>query len=267
MRYALIMMNLHRLSFLLLACIAPLGAQGILDCPEIKAIGEGLGPLWSIRAVGSELILRYEGEVWLLEENRINALVGRESPAERDTRIRAYGKRIQPEIRFHFKRAGTFSALKKAAEGGRALGADYICAGFTLEKTGETGRESEFSSVAPSEYLSEALRVREVLEATLVTIVPVGQEIEERLAGKRVALFGRISTLMQQHVVPFLPEYPEIQYFDSEIGQLVIHVKRPIRARGFIMVIGRLRMTEGSSGDPERKEIAAEFQLAVDEQH
>jgi hypothetical protein len=83
-------------------------------------------------------------------------------------------------------------------------------------------------------------------------------------AGEKVVIIGSVSETPWQHMIDTRPSHPRETYFDMGSGQIVVYSKEPIECGGTVRVTGTVVRIEGSSKDPRRKEICAEYHVLAD---
>ncbi len=84
--------------------------------------------------------------------------------------------------------------------------------------------------------------------------------------GEKITLSGNISKIPWQHLIQFISDRDNINYFDLENGeQIVIYSREPITCRGRMKINGEVILTKGSSKRPQKiDETYQEYQLLVD---
>lgn len=84
--------------------------------------------------------------------------------------------------------------------------------------------------------------------------------------GEEITLSGNISKIPWQHLIQFISDRDNINYFDLENGeQIVIYSREPITCRGRMKINGEVILTKGSSKRPQKiDETYQEYQLLVD---
>jgi hypothetical protein len=94
---------------------------------------------------------------------------------------------------------------------------------------------------------------------------PVLEKIINSL-GENIAISGRISEVIWQHMISYQPEYPHSEYFDLEDDyQVVIYCKEKIGVKTPIEVIGKVIKVSGQSKRPSKvNEEYSEYQILVD---
>ncbi|HDS09922.1 MAG TPA: hypothetical protein ENN73_06820 [Firmicutes bacterium] len=83
---------------------------------KLAEIKEELAPGWSMALEGEYLVFRGEMDVWVLDENNINAPMNLETPEERENRIKEFGKKTKPELKYKLGKKWTDSEVKEAEE-------------------------------------------------------------------------------------------------------------------------------------------------------
>ena len=85
--------------------------------------------------------------------------------------------------------------------------------------------------------------------------------------GKSITLVGNISKIPWQHLVQFLNDRANINYFDLDNGeQIVIYSREPITCIEEMKITGEVIITKGGSKRPQQiqTETYEEYQLLVD---
>lgn len=92
--------------------------------------------------------------------------------------------------------------------------------------------------------------------------------------GEEITLSGNISKIPWQHLIQFISDRDNINYFDLENGEqiviysrepIVIYSREPITCRGKMKINGEVILTKGSSKRPQKiDETYQEYQLLVD---
>ena len=95
----------------------------------------------------------------------------------------------------------------------------------------------------------------------------------ESVLDKEIEITGKISTIVWQHMIVSLYDYPEISYFalldeqGEEYHQLVVYSKIPIPETGIHTLRGRMIKSEGETKhrDKERRKYYYEYQFIAEE--
>ncbi|MHA1451423.1 MAG: hypothetical protein ACTSRD_01025 [Promethearchaeota archaeon] len=95
----------------------------------------------------------------------------------------------------------------------------------------------------------------------------------ESVLGKEIEIRGKISTIIWQHMIVSMYDYPEISYFSlldeqgEEYHQLVVYSKEKIPESGIHTLRGRMIKSEGETKHPdeERRKYYYEYQFIVEE--
>ncbi len=210
------------------------------------------------------LIIFRKENIWILEENKINAPLCQERAEERENRIKSLGREDKMEIVFSLEHLKSLALLKSIPQFHDGAVSAYLCGDYILAKIKVSGLEDEFHSVFPSDGYTWLRELEAAFQKHCLNLRSLDAEPPADLAGARIALRGRISSLMRQRMTVFHPEYPELQYLDLAQGQIQLLLKKPISSKGEVLVIGRLAFSPGSQGQAGRKEIAPEAYLLVE---
>jgi hypothetical protein len=83
--------------------------------------------------------------------------------------------------------------------------------------------------------------------------------------GAKVKLEGRISNVPWQHMIRWPEGYPQIAYFDFELGrQTVLYSKSAIACPGPLTVWGTVLKIQGETKRPGSDEPVVEYHILVD---
>jgi len=82
-----------------------------------------VGPGWTLRSGGGELVIERRQPVWVLAQNLINAQASLESEAQREARIKRYGRQIKPRMIYRTERRWSAGRVKAARAQNARLGA------------------------------------------------------------------------------------------------------------------------------------------------
>lgn len=83
--------------------------------------------------------------------------------------------------------------------------------------------------------------------------------------GAKVKLEGRISNVPWQHMIHWPEGYPQIAYFDFELGrQTVLYSKSAIACPGPMTVWGTVLKIQGETKRPGSDEPVVEYHILVD---
>lgn len=159
--------------------------------PVLLAVRAGLPTGWSMRIDGTALVFERAAAVWVLPENKINAMASTESEAQRGARIRSHGQRAHPMIVYPVEPRWTPRKIRQTLARNREiqaklqeLGAKYGVADLLREATHtKPGDPRIGASEAQLVRLEPYVRERTALEARLRRL-PVWQT-------SRLALFER----------------------------------------------------------------------------
>jgi hypothetical protein len=206
---------------------------------------------WTIKQEGDLLRIKRATPVFILFENKINAPVDQETPAEEKERIRKYGKLENPQI--------VYRLTPRESPPNGTLSSRYE---VTLSEI--LGITDDFHSVEDPEVSQEVWKLQQTLESTLSHTVAEASGLKS-WTDSRVTVYARKAKLMNQFRTSNPKGYPYSEYIEIGKSQTVVYSRKPLPGNGPWEITGRVSVLETEAPDPGRKESVREVHLVAEE--
>ncbi len=158
--------------------INPVSGDEIMNDSKLKEIKMNLSPGWDMKIEEGDLIFSSQKDVWVLQENNINAPISLETFEEKENRIKKFGKKMKPMLKYKLEKKWTQEEITAAEKKNdqiyekidalpdkydiRHLFNKFASSKFATELVGETPEENE--------RIEKYNKEKEELEKQLITI-------------------------------------------------------------------------------------------------